>query len=190
MLLNINKMDLFLAFAKLELPFMLNEDYRTCVGEFDFRPMYEDYVFDATDADTIYQLIIDRILTDPKELKIVMPDIPHGPGRPTVAEMFEVAHIGYTQFSREMEFCAAVCAVSHEMAGTSYKGLVERIKPQIVDEAQNYRLFAVRAAEYDIKVLKIYDDHVRNVDNLVPDKHRCSHYFLCVQEKLFGVHYD
>ena len=109
--------------------------------------------------------------------------------RPWV-EMLEVFFIQESQFPREMEFCAAVCAVSHEMAGTSYNGLADRIKPQLVDEAQYHRLLAVRAAEYDIKVLKIYDDHVRNVDNLAPDMNSGIHYSRCVQKKISGVRSD
>ena len=190
MLLNINKMDLFHAFAKLELPFMLYDGYRISVGEFDDRPMYEDFVFDTTDVDSIYQVIIDRILTDPEELKIVLPDIQYIPGKTTLVEMFEVVHIADINFPREVEFCAAVCAVSHKMAGTSYKGLVERIIPQLVDEAQCDRLRAVRAAMFDIEILKIYIDHVWNVDSLVPDKHRTSHYMVCICDKLYGARYD
>lgn len=190
MLLNINKMDLFHAFAKLELPFMLYENYRAILGDFDNRPMFEDYVFDTTNAESIYQLIIDRILADPNELRIIVPAISCETDDLPWEEMLEEFFIQKSQFPGEMEFCAAVCAVSHEMAGTSYNGLADRIKPQLVDEAQYHRLLAVRAAEYDIKVLKIYDDHVRNVDNLAPYENSGIHYSRCVQEKLSGVRSD
>ena len=62
--------------------------------------------------------------------------------------------------------------------------------PQLVDEAQCDRLRAVRAAMFDIEILKIYIDHVWNVDNLVPDKHRTSHYMVCICDKLYGARYD
>lgn len=185
MLLNINKMNLFHAFAKLELPFMLFEKYRRFVGDVDDLPMFEDFVFDVTNADAIYQSIIDRVLADPEELKIV-PESVYASDHPTVVEMLEAAHIIYTQFPQEMLFCAAVCAVSLGMADTSIERLIELAKPQLLDEEQSDRLRAVVAAVHDIEVLEIYNDHLRNIGHIVPASTSTLDYQEYVEGSIFG----
>lgn len=138
--------DIFSVFAKLQLWFHMSHFYR----QPGFYDGVDEMIEMFTDADAAYDIIINRVMTDPdefyeQEAEVDSRSIPDDYDRDMEDWLEECSQIG------DLFFCIAVCVVAYELHGTTAIHLIETLQELMENDTERDRYRAVLSTMADLR---------------------------------------